>query len=270
MCNEITLKEDINLLPKKAANTLRHLRKKRAVLFRNAAAPVLAAYGDRFRFSWASGKFSDRATATALGSFYPFYQLTSSLLHGAASGERGITTSGAAHGVPVLHIIGKDYVSSALAFPYAARFYREILSVLAAEGVDAAVIDAAYVTLGAVASRYPELREALRLAEEDRLDGAVPRGEVAVAKIVNGDLVGWFAHDRAAKVVREAEPAYPLAAVELDSLPHDGDGFFMDMLVRLRYLPGSAWMPEASEIPEECLLAVENRNSLRKRKTQMP
>lgn len=169
-----------------------HQRKK---LARDAKRPLesaLAHFGSAFRRQWSKSSFRDRATQQGLDEHWPFYALSSAVLHGAAGGIIGLVDF-SSYKRPV-HRTGPALELCPIAFLYGLEFFTLIIgecNVLLPHSGDGALL-----ALKDLRATWSDYRRAVLEIDSNMWPGTSPLPFATVLQIVPGGKRRWWLWDR--------------------------------------------------------------------------
>ena len=182
--------------------SMEHHRKK---LARDAKKPMdrlTSEYGSAFKRQWSGASFRDRVTRQDLKQYWPFYALSSAVLHGAAGGVLGLVDF-STYGRPV-HRTGPALELCPLAFLYGLEFFTLLMkecNLILSESADGAL-----KTLRHLRGTWKDYRRAINQIDSEMWPDAPPTPYATVLQVLPSGKRRWWLWDSARNRVARAEP----------------------------------------------------------------
>jgi hypothetical protein len=184
------------------ARSLAHYRQKLARDVQRPLRGVQSKYGSSFLRQWNPATLRDRMTAQSLDEFWPFYALSSSILHGSGGGVIGLVDD--QNYEPAVHRIGPALELCPIALLYGLKFFEQL--VVECNAVEPG---AGNVLLSAIADlngSWEDYWRAISIIDSKLWPDRPPPGLGAVVQIMPGGLRRWWLVDLVNNRVAPADP----------------------------------------------------------------
>jgi hypothetical protein len=238
-------------------HALKKLRNSSATTYERA----VETYGSGFRSRWASSDLYHRVQALGLSAEYPFYRLSSMILHGTAGGARGtlLTTLEAS-----VHRTGPALALCPPAFLQGVRYFRLVVETMqdtAGDQLDAALL---IELTDSMLDLWPAYRRIVLRMDRAFWPKQSPPGAVGVLGISRSGRRQWFLHVPEIHVIcRASAPRESELPANLDRIvercleeelpPEEWDGNWLTIgIVGVHPVPmrNARWMPEWAILPQ--------------------
>lgn len=161
-----------------------------------------ALYGSAFKRQWSSSTFRDRVSHQGLKEHWPFYALSSAVLHGAAGGVIGLVDFSRFER-PV-HRAGPALELCPIALLYGMKFFWLLLE--ECESILPGSADDPLVAIADLYATWDDYRQAILKIDQELWPDSPPVRLVTVLQIVPGGKARWWLVDEANKRAARANP----------------------------------------------------------------
>jgi len=191
-----------------ALKSLVHERKRLGRDINKPLANATAQYGSAFKRQWSQATFRDRVSRQGLNDHWPFYALSSAILHGAAGGVIGLVDFSRFER-PV-HRTGPALELCPIAFLYGAEFFRLLLE--ECNSLLPGSAEAPLIALSDLQATWSDYRRVILKIDQGIWPDSSPIPLGTVLQVVPGGKRQWWLRDDANnRVARANAPKDPLS-----------------------------------------------------------